>query len=233
MYCIAEHHSICFGYYARKDAAVSAVSAFRINAFSDNPNASRMARFALLFVLLFEPPFCISEPHFHAVPAIGRRVQPYIQMTQATPFIRETDSALRIPDGFQPVLHGSPFVQLVGPFFHKRTNDGHHVVGVRIEEKHANIKGMAHGGMLVTLADSALGIAIAFETNDQKPMVTVNLSTDFVEAAYPGDWVEAHVDLQRIGGRLAFANCYLQVGEKRILRASGVFAATSSKRQSK
>jgi uncharacterized protein (TIGR00369 family) len=146
-------------------------------------------------------------------------------MTQATPHIREVPSVQSIPDGFEPVLRGSPFVQFIGPFFHKKTEDGRHVVGVRIEEKHANIKGMAHGGMLVTLADSALGIAIALESRDQKPMVTVNLSTDFVEAAWPGDWVEAHVDLQRIGGRLAFANCFLQVGERRILRASGVFAA--------
>jgi acyl-coenzyme A thioesterase PaaI-like protein len=54
--------------------------------------------------------------------------------------------------------------------------------------------------------------------------VTVNLSTDFVAAAHPGDWVEAHIDIQRVGKRMAFANCYLQVGEERILRASGVFA---------
>jgi uncharacterized protein (TIGR00369 family) len=133
--------------------------------------------------------------------------------------------ALPVPDGFEPVLRGSAFVQLIGPFYHKRTEDGRHLVGVRIDERHTNIKGMAHGGLLATLADSALGVAIAMENEDQKPMVTVNLSTDFVEAAWPGDWVEAHVDLQRVGGRLAFANCFLMVGERRILRASGVFAA--------
>ncbi|MEN3367648.1 MAG: hypothetical protein V7606_4922 [Burkholderiales bacterium] len=116
-------------------------------------------------------------------------------------------------------------MQLIGPFYHKRTEDGRHLVGVRIDERHTNIKGMAHGGLLATLADSALGVAIAMENEDQKPMVTVNLSTDFVEAAWPGDWVEARVDLQRVGGRLAFANCFLMVGERRILRASGVFAA--------
>jgi uncharacterized protein (TIGR00369 family) len=146
-------------------------------------------------------------------------------MTQAAPVTLTPDPVQPVPAGFEPVLRGSAFVQLIGPVFHKRTDDGRHIVGMHIEQRHTNIKGMAHGGLLVTLADSALGMAIALETADQKPMVTVNLSTDFVEAAYPGDWVEAHVDLQRIGGRLAFAKCYLKVGEKRILRASGVFAA--------
>lgn len=36
--------------------------------------------------------------------------------------------------------------------------------------------------------------------------------------------MEARVDIQKIGKRLAFANCHLWVGERRILRASGIFA---------
>ena len=55
-------------------------------------------------------------------------------------------------------------------------------------------------------------------------MVTVSLTTDFIESAVPGDWVEAHVDVLRIGSRLAYANCHLLVGERRILSASAVFA---------
>jgi acyl-coenzyme A thioesterase PaaI-like protein len=55
-------------------------------------------------------------------------------------------------------------------------------------------------------------------------MVTVSLTTDFADVARAGDWLEAHVDIQKVGSRMAFANCYLWVGERRILRASGVFA---------
>ena len=56
-------------------------------------------------------------------------------------------------------------------------------------------------------------------------MVTVNLTADFADVARDGDWVEARVDVQKLGKRFAFATCYLWVGDKRILRASGVFAA--------
>lgn len=138
--------------------------------------------------------------------------------------IATSAEASSIPEGFEPVDRGSAFLALLGPVYMKQAAPDRTVIGVRIDGRHTNVKGIAHGGMLTTLADSALGIAIAI-ANNEKPMVTVNLSTDFVAAAHPGDWVEAHVDIQRIGGRLAFANCYLYVGEKRIMRASGVFAS--------
>jgi len=38
-----------------------------------------------------------------------------------------------------------------------------------------------------------------------------------------GDWLEARTDIQKLGGRLAFANAYLSVGDERIVRASAVF----------
>ena len=50
-----------------------------------------------------------------------------------------------------------------------------------------------------------------------------NLTADFAGAARIGDWVEAHVDVQKIGGRLAFANAFLVVDGERIVRASAVF----------
>lgn len=142
----------------------------------------------------------------------------------------QSNYLMEVPEGFELLDRGSPFLAMVGPLYCKRNDDGTPVFGLRVGPQHANVKGMAHGGMLMTMADTALAIAIAF-ANDEKPMVTVNLSTDFVEAAHPGDWVEAHVDVQRIGSRLAFANCYLIVGERRILRASGVFASSSGQRR--
>lgn len=133
------------------------------------------------------------------------------------------NETLEIPEGFKPLNRGGPFLAQLGPLYLKKAGD-QYIIGLRIEERHTNIRGIAHGGMLLTLADSALGIVLSSSRTPPQPMVTVNLSTDFVECANPGDWVEAHVDIQRVGKRLAFANCYLMVGERRILRASGVFA---------
>jgi uncharacterized protein (TIGR00369 family) len=128
-----------------------------------------------------------------------------------------------IPAGFAPIPHLGQYLSQLGPF-HWRKVDDKLIVGLRIEERHTNTRGIVHGGMLVTLADSALGIVLYQSRTPPQPIVTVSLSTDFIESARPGDWVEAHVDILRIGQRLAYANCYLQVGDRRILRASGVFA---------
>ncbi len=128
-----------------------------------------------------------------------------------------------VPEGFRPIQRGGPFLTALGPLY-VNTSGETPVIGLRVEEKHLNTRGIAHGGMLVTLADSALGIALAMSRTPPGPMVTVNLSTDFADAARADDWIEAHVDIQKVGARLAFANCYLVVGTRRILRASGVFA---------
>ena len=117
----------------------------------------------------------------------------------------------------------SRFLSALGPLYAKG-DDRDVVIGLRIDQRHLNTRGVAHGGMLVTLADSALGIVIATSRTPPHPMVTVNLSADFADVAREGDWVEARVDVQKMGKRFAFATCHLWVGERRILRASGIFA---------
>ena len=58
------------------------------------------------------------------------------------------------PDGFAPLFRTSPFLDVLGPFYHRR--DGRALIlGVRIAEKHCNARGTAHGGLLMTLADIA------------------------------------------------------------------------------
>ena len=132
------------------------------------------------------------------------------------------------PDGFAPLFRTSPFLEATGPFYYRR--DGERlIVGLRILEKHANARGFAHGGLLMTLADIALGYSLAYREDPPASFLTANLSADFAGSAKLGDWVEAHVDVQKSGSRLAFANAYLTVEGERILRASAVFARNSAR----
>jgi uncharacterized protein (TIGR00369 family) len=131
------------------------------------------------------------------------------------------------PEGFKPLRRGGPFFGLMGPLFTKRDADGAIVIGLRVADKHTNMLGITHGGMLVTLADGALGINISSMRQPPQAMVTVNLSSDFIGSAHPGDWLEAHVRISKQGARLAFAECELLVGERLVLRCSGVFAVVS------
>jgi uncharacterized protein (TIGR00369 family) len=133
-----------------------------------------------------------------------------------------------IPEGFTPLVPGGTWLTHAGPLFQKDAPHGGVVIGLRIADKHTNMRGIAHGGMLVTLADSALGRNMHLTRKPSAPMVSVNLSTDFLGAAKVGDWLEAHVEIRKHGARLSFAECQLVVDGKVVVRCSGVFAVVGS-----
>ena len=127
------------------------------------------------------------------------------------------------PPGFKPLPSASPFNELVGPL-HEKRGEGSISIGLRVEKKHSNSRGICHGGVLATLADLALGYGMMARTVSRGGFVTAQLSIDYAGAAEIGDWIHSEVEVQRVGSRLAFANGYLCVGANRILRMSGIFA---------
>jgi uncharacterized protein (TIGR00369 family) len=132
---------------------------------------------------------------------------------------------MELPAGFRPLLRTSPALELIGPLY-GRGEGGRLEIGLRVEQKHCNARGTVHGGILATLADVALGYAMSFSTEPPTAAVTANLSLDFAGSARIGDWLQTQVDIQKLGSRLAFANCYITAGGERIVRASAVFLVT-------
>lgn len=126
------------------------------------------------------------------------------------------------PAGFEPIFRVSPISELLGPVYY-RGNGYDLSLGLLAQQKHANLRGAVHGGVLAAIADMALGYTLAFAEDPPMGLVTANLSIDYAGSAKIGDWLHTRTDVQRKGGRLAFANCYIFVGEQRIVRASGVF----------
>ena len=127
-----------------------------------------------------------------------------------------------IPPEFRPLFRRSPVLELIGPLYCRGEGDDL-IIGLRVEAKHCNARGTVHGGILATLADVALGYTMAFSSTPPASLITANLTLDFAGTAKIGDWLEAHVDVQKRGSRLSFANCYITVNEQRIVRASAVF----------
>src|SRR5262249_20797204 len=68
-----------------------------------------------------------------------------------------------LPAGFKPLFRSSPVIDLIGPVYSKGEGGGL-VLGMRAENKHCNMRGGMHGGILATLADVALGYTMAFST---------------------------------------------------------------------
>jgi acyl-coenzyme A thioesterase 13 len=113
-----------------------------------------------------------------------------------------------VPEGFVPLFCTSPFLDALGSFFYRPTKSSF-FIGLRIATKHANARGSAHGGLLLTLADIALGYTASAWSDPPLALTTVNIAADFAGHAQVGDWLEAQLYIQRIGRRLVFTNAYL------------------------
>jgi acyl-coenzyme A thioesterase 13 len=132
------------------------------------------------------------------------------------------EEAQEPPPGFEAYSEPSSFLERIGPLLQKRTSSGV-VFGVRVAEHHCNRRAMAHGGLIVALADVALGKTGEWFSQPPVSLLTASLTVDFYGAAYLGDWLEVETDVTRIGRQVAFGNCYLCVADKIVARASGVF----------
>ena len=149
-----------------------------------------------------------------------------------------------VPDGFERLETGSPFTNWAGPFYFKledaQLDDTNVRLGFEVAPHHCNSGGRLHGAMVCAAADLALGRNIGMELakaghyDNEKiaarlgaPIATISLNTDFVGYAQEGDWVEVHVDVQKVGKSLGFANAYLVCAGERIARASAVFKVLS------
>jgi uncharacterized protein (TIGR00369 family) len=125
-----------------------------------------------------------------------------------------------MPDGFTALTDAGAFVDLIGPL--QVAAGG--VLGVRVQARHLNVDGMTQGGFLATLVDVALGRAIRADADHGTRVATVSLTTDYIRPVPPGAWLEAHTQVDRVGGRLAFADCSLRSDGQEAVRARAVFA---------
>ncbi len=125
-----------------------------------------------------------------------------------------------VPEGFTELTGAGAFVDLVGPLH--AGPDG--MLGVRAEERHLNRAGTVMGGFLATLVDAALGRAIRDVSDGETQVATVSLTTDYLRPAPGGAWLEAHTEVERLGGRLAFADCSVRADGDEVVRARAVFA---------
>lgn len=129
-----------------------------------------------------------------------------------------------VPEGFEPFHLQGPFVQQFGPMYVKRAADGSVILALRIDHRHANRRGVCHGGMLTTVVDDAVAINSALARSKHGDQATVSLSAEFLSPARLGEWLEAHTTLRRVGRRLVFGDVTLKVGERQVMRASAIYA---------
>jgi uncharacterized protein (TIGR00369 family) len=124
------------------------------------------------------------------------------------------------PAGFTPIPDPGPFLEHVGPVL--TSGDG--VLGLQAMDHHLNANGTVMGGLLATLVDAALAAGIRRDADGEVEIATVSLTTDYLRAAPADAWLEARTEVERLGGRLAFADCSVRADGEEVVRARAVFA---------
>lgn len=133
---------------------------------------------------------------------------------------------MNVPEGFREFEGQMGFVELTGPLWIKKT-EGDAYLGLRVEEKHCNIGGICHGGLLMYFADMQLGVGAQAASMMRKFLPTIQMSCDFVSPVANGAWLEGRTQLIKQTRNLLFATCILTADGKNAFSGSGIMKIPS------
>jgi acyl-coenzyme A thioesterase PaaI-like protein len=123
-------------------------------------------------------------------------------------------------DGWEPV-DDKGFLGLVGPTW-RRLRDDRLEFAFRAEPKHANLRNVVQGGMLMTFADRALG-RNSWRAAGEKPVATVEFNMHFVTAGKIGEVFEIRPEIVRKTSSLVFIRGDVVCGTRTVATATGIW----------
>jgi uncharacterized protein (TIGR00369 family) len=110
------------------------------------------------------------------------------------------------------------------------TGDGMATVQMTATEDMANHSGFVHGGMISTLADSAMGRSVRTVKPGVVRAMSFDLKLSFINAAKIGETLRATGRVVHAGRRTMVADCRVEGKDGRLIAtASGTFAVTREK----
>ena len=131
---------------------------------------------------------------------------------------------MAIPQGFARADFTPGFLDHGGPYYLGPSLDGVRVIGLAVCPHHINYQDAAHGGVISTFADVALAHAVYDAERPRLAPSTVTLTVNYLAGARLGDWLEARVRIDRLGGRTGYTSGSIWRGAEQIATMSGVFA---------
>lgn len=130
-------------------------------------------------------------------------------------------SDVAVPAGYVPLDVGSAYMKAQGGF-HVRRQEGSVSVGLYVNPQQVNSNGGAHGGLIATVVDVAMSVAI-LERTGAETVSTIHLSLDYAAPVMVGQWLAVHAQVYRQTARMAFVQCRITAAEVEAGHASGVF----------
>ncbi len=122
-------------------------------------------------------------------------------------------------------LATSPFHAWAGMEVVEAT-EGAVTVAMEVADRHVNLQGLVHGGMLAILADTACGLSIRSSMEPGRLHVTTDLDIHFLSPANPGRLFGRGRAI-KVGRSLAFAEASIEDAEGKLLaRAQARFSVS-------
>lgn len=138
-------------------------------------------------------------------------------------------TAADVPHGYERHSRQSPITQPWEPIYAKKTPDAV-IIGLRLAQAHTNSRGIAHGGLITTLADNAMGLSCVSKMPEHPHgLVTISLGVDFLGSANVGQWLAVETDFIKLGGSICFAQCFVTADGEPCARANATFKVLRKK----
>lgn len=142
----------------------------------------------------------------------------------------------KLPAGFEPWHEQNTFMDHNGPFWMHRERDASGNdrirIAVKLERRHTNALGRAHGGLLMSVMDLTMGLNASARVHDLGVVVTVQLSNNFVGAAHEGEVVIGEATVERVTRTLTFVSGRITADDRPLLVSTAIFRNPPPKAES-
>ena len=111
------------------------------------------------------------------------------------------------------------------------SGDGTATVEMATEERMANVSGFVHGGMISTLADSAMGRAVRTIKPSVRRAASFDLKLSFIASARIGENLRAVGKVVHSGRRTCVTECRVEDGRGRLIATASATFMVSRERE--
>ncbi|QGT99249.1 hypothetical protein SYNTR_0656 [Candidatus Syntrophocurvum alkaliphilum] len=116
-------------------------------------------------------------------------------------------------------IDATPYYRTLGMYL-KTIYSGYAEIAVQTKQDHTNPIGMIHGGLIMSIADAAMGNSIR---SLGIKAVTVDMSTSFLDGAKINDEIIAVGKVIKTGNKLYFSEAFVYANDKVISHNKGTF----------
>lgn len=101
-------------------------------------------------------------------------------------------------------------------FVLEKAEPGHVVLEMPVDDRHKQIHGVVHGGVIAALADTAGGLATYMASPRGRRVATIEMKINYLEAVADGT-LRADARVVRLGAHIAVVDCDVRDDARRLV----------------